>query len=290
LVDTAATISDLAFRYLARKDWALDGVTLNIYQNEFLGVTGPSGSGKSTLCLSLNGLIPNILEGTMRGAVNIGGLDTRKIEVSEISNVVGIVFQDPRSQLTGSAMTVEEEVAFGLQNLGFPRELMRDRIGEALDAVGLQGFELRAPFTLSGGEQQRLSLATVLAMRPRVLVLDEPTELLDPEGIVSIMKTVRRIHEEYKMTTVLVTNQPEILLQYAQRIITFNKGRIASIDSPQGFAGKVRFMEDLGVRTAQVAQVASLLDEKGLWTGEYPIDETQAAEIIREQFFVRGTR
>ncbi len=285
MVDKAIIISDLAFRYLTRTDWALGGITLDVYENEFLGVTGASGAGKSTLCLSLNGLIPKVIEGTMRGSVNVGGFDTRKTEVSQLANIVGIVFQDPRSQLTGSAMTAEEEVAFGLQNLGIPRELMRERIGEALEAVGLQGFEARAPFELSGGEQQRLSLATVLAMRPKIIVLDEPTELLDPEGVLSVMEAIHLTHEKYKMTTVLVSNQPEILVRYGQRIIILSVGKIASVDSPQEFSRKVRFIEKLGVRPTQVAQVVSQLDEKGLWSGDYPLDESQAAEMIEKHLF-----
>lgn len=284
-VSSAITISNLAFRYLSRADWALEGVTLEVLDNEFLAITGPSGAGKSTLCLSLNGLIPHVIEGTMRGTVSVGGLDTQKTEVSQLSTFVGMVFQDPRSQLTGSAMMVEEEVAFGLQNLGVAREAMRDRIREALDAVGLAGFETRAPFELSGGEQQRLSLATAIAMRPQIMVLDEPTELLDPEGSVSVMRTVHSIHQRYEMTTVLVSNQPETLVQYAKRICILNKGRIVSIDSPQEFSRKVRLAEKLGVRHTQVAQLAFLLDEKGLWRGDYPLDECQAAEAIGRHFF-----
>jgi len=285
MVANAIMVSDLSFRYLSRSDWALDGITLQVLDNEFLGITGPSGAGKSTFCLSLNGLIPHVIEGTMRGNVLVKGLDTLKSEVSQLSSFVGIVFQDPRSQLTGSAMTVEEEVAFGLQNLGVSRGAMRDRIREALDAVGLLGFETRQPFELSGGEQQRLSLATAIAMRPQIMVLDEPTELLDPEGAVSVMSAVHSIHQRYRMTTLLVSNQPEILLQYAKKICILNKGRVASIDSPQEFSRKVGVAEKLGVRHTQVAQLAYLLDEKGFWSGDYPLDERQAAETIGRQFF-----
>jgi energy-coupling factor transporter ATP-binding protein EcfA2 len=285
-MDSAAiTISDLAFRYLWRAEWALNGITLEVMDSEFLGITGPSGAGKSTFCLSLNGLVPHVIEGTMRGTVSVRGFDTRKSEVSQLSSFVGIVFQDPRSQLTGSAMTVEEEVAFGLQNLGVPREAMRDRITEALDAVGLSGFETRAPFELSGGEQQRLSLATAIAMRPQIMILDEPTELLDPEGAVSVMKAVHSVHERYHMTTILVSNQPETLAQYAERICILNDGRIVAVDSPQEFSRKVRFAEKLGIRHTQVAQVAAMLDDKGLWRGDYPLDEYQAAKMIERQFF-----
>jgi len=279
----AITVSDLAFRYLSAKDWALDGISLELAERELLGISGPSGAGKSTFCLSLSGLIPNVVEGTMRGTVNVSGFDTRESEVADICSIAGIVFQDPRSQLTGSAMTVEEEVAFGLQNLGVQRNLMRERIAEALDLVGLPGFEMRIPFELSGGEQQRLSLATVIAMRPRILILDEPTELLDPEGAVSVMRAVRSVHEKYQMTTVLVSNQPEILVQHAERIAVLNRGKIVSACTPQEFSRKVRYLEKLGVRSNQVAQVACQLDERDLWKGDYPIDEHQAAEMIKRQ-------
>jgi len=284
MASAAITISDLAFRYLSRVDWALDGITIEVMDNEFVGITGPSGAGKSTLCHALNGLVPHVIEGTMRGTVSVKGFDTGKSEVSELSGFVGMVFQDPRSQMTGSAMTVEEEVAFGLQNLGVPREAMVDRIAEALDAVGLSGFETRAPFELSGGEQQRLSLATAIAMRPQIMILDEPTELLDPEGAVSVMRAVHSVHERYAMTTILVSNQPETLVQYASRICILNNGKIVALDSPQEFSRKARFAEKLGVRHTQVAQVAGLLDKKGLWRGDYPLDESQAAEMIEKQF------
>jgi energy-coupling factor transport system ATP-binding protein len=280
----AITVSDLAFRYLSAKEWALDGISLKVAEKELLGISGPSGAGKSTFCLSLSGLIPNVVEGTMHGTVNVGGFDTRTSGVADVSGLVGIVFQDPRSQLTGSAMTVEEEVAFGLQNLGIPRDLMRERIAEALDLVGLHGFEMRVPFELSGGEQQRLSLATVIAMRPQILILDEPTELLDPEGAVSVMRAVRSIHEKYQMTTVLVSNQPEILLEHAERIAVLSRGKIVSAGTPQAFSRQVRFLEKLGVRSSQVAQLACQLDERGLWSGDYPSDEHQAAKIIKRQF------
>lgn len=221
----------------------------------------------------------------MRGHVKVNGLDTRTHHVSEMSSFVGMVFQDPRSQLTGSAMTVQEEIAFGLQNLGIPRETMKGRVAEALQAVGLSGFELRSPFELSGGEQQRLSLATVIATQPEIMVLDEPTEMLDPAGTISVMDAVHSIHQKGDKTTILVSNQPETLLRHAERIAVFSKGAIVSIDSPKEFSKKARSLEELGVRPSQVSQVASLLDEKGLWTGSYPIDEDQAAEIIGKHIF-----
>jgi energy-coupling factor transport system ATP-binding protein len=280
----AITVSGLAFRYFSAKNWAIDGLSLEVAERELLGISGPSGAGKSTLCLSLSGLIPNVVEGTMRGTVNVRGIDTRERDVADITSIVGVVFQDPRSQLTGSAMTVEEEVAFGLQNMGVPRGLMRERIAEALGLVGLSGFEMRIPFELSGGEQQRLSLATVIAMRPQILILDEPTELLDPEGAVSVMRAVRSAHEKYQMTTVLVSNQPEILVRHAERIAVLDGGKVVFIGTPQEFLMKVRYLERLGVRSSQVAQLACQLDERGLWKGDYPMDERQAAAMIRRQY------
>lgn len=275
-----AVVTDLSFRYLSRTEWALRGVSLQLNEGEFLGITGPSGAGKSTFCLALNGLIPHVVEGEMRGTVSIDGLDTQTLDVSDFATAVGVVFQDPRSQLTGSAMTVEEEVAFGLQNIGIQRDIMKDRIREALQLVGLEGLESRSPFQLSGGEQQRLSLATVIAVRPRIMVLDEPTEMLDPEGTQSVMQAIRHIHEESSKATVLVTNQPETLLSYADRIAVLCKGNINSIITPQEFSNRVRALEKLGVRPSQVAQVAALLDERGYWKGNYPMNVNQAVEII----------
>ena len=278
-------VEDLGFRYLSRRDWALDGISFAIEEREFIGITGASGAGKSTLCLGLTGLVPHIIEGTMRGRVVVDESDTRETPISKLSGIIGIVFQDPRSQLTGSAMTVEEEVAFGLQNLGVPRQEMRTRIHESLTAVGLNGLETRPPFELSGGEQQRLSLATVLAMRPRILVLDEPTEMLDPEGLIQVMTAIRRIHEDYKITTILVSNQPQTLVEYATRIVILSKGKIASVCTPREFSQKTKYLMELGVRSSQVSQVAYMLDEQGLWNGDYPLNESEAADMIARQFF-----
>jgi energy-coupling factor transport system ATP-binding protein len=279
------TVEDFGFRYLSRQEWALDGISFEIDEREFIGVTGASGAGKSTLCLGLTGLVPHIIEGTMRGRIIVDESDTREAPISKLSGIIGIVFQDPRSQLTGSAMTVEEEVAFGLQNLGVPREEMRVRIHESLTAVGLNGFETRAPFELSGGEQQRLSLATVLAMRPRILVLDEPTEMLDPEGLIQVMTAIRRIHEDFGITTILVSNQPQTLVEYVTRVVILSKGKMSSICTPREFSQKTKHLMELGVRPTQVAQVASMLDERGLWNGNYPINESEAADMIEHQFF-----
>ncbi len=281
--DPIINITDLAFRYLSRTDWALNQITMKVKEGEFVGVTGPSGAGKSTFCLCLNGLIPHVLEGSMKGFVIVDDVDTRRVHVAQMSNLVGLVFQDPRSQLTGSAMTVEEEIAFGLQNLGIPRDIMKQRIAEALMTVGLSGLEKRSPFELSGGEQQRLSLATVVAMRPKIMVLDEPTEMLDPEGAFSVMQAIHLIHEKYSITTVLVTNQPEVLVRHSERIFIFSEGRIISEDTPSNFSSKVRFLKKIGVRPTQIAQVVASLGEKGLWDGNYPLDEAQAATIIESR-------
>ncbi len=283
MADPIINVTHLAFRYLARSDWALNQITMSVKEGEFVGITGPSGAGKSTFCLCLNGLIPHVLEGSMKGLVVVDGVDTRRVQVAEMSNLVGLVFQDPRSQLTGSAMTVEEEIAFGLQNLGIPRETMRQRISEALVTVGLSGLEKRSPFELSGGEQQRLSLATVVAMRPKIMVLDEPTEMLDPEGAFSVMKAIHSIHEKYAITTVFVSNQPELLVRHSQRIIIFSNARMVSEDTPRDFSNKVSFLERMGVRPTQIAQVVSSLSEKGLWEDDFPLDEEQAAKIIERK-------
>ena len=173
-------VEALSFKYLGRRRPALRDVSFRVERGESLLVLGPSGCGKSTLALALNGLIPHSVEGEIRGTVWVNGLDTREASPARLAQTVGMVFQDPEAQFC--MLTVEEEVAFGLENLAVPRAEMDARIEDALDAVGLLERRRERIDRLSGGQKQRLALACVLAMRPPVLVLDEPTAQLDPVG------------------------------------------------------------------------------------------------------------
>lgn len=213
-------VKNLFFRYEGRKAQVLSGVDLRVEKGETVLLLGPSGSGKSTLALCLNGLIPHAVAGEMEGAVHIAGLDTRTAPVSELTRKVGTVFQDPEAQFV--TMRVEDEVAFGLENLCVLPEEIDGRIEEALSKVGMEGMRQRPVDALSGGYKQRLALASVLAMRPEVLVFDEPTANLDPASTREFFAAVEALKAGGGYTIVLIEHKLDRLMHLIDRVVVLD--------------------------------------------------------------------
>ncbi len=204
---------------------ALDGISFDVEPGEYLGIIGGNGSGKSTLAKHLNALLL-----PTSGAVRVGGMDTRdRASIWEIRRRVGMVFQNPDNQLV--ATVVEEDVAFGPENLGLPPDTIRQRVDEALAAVEMTPFRRHAPHLLSGGQKQRIAIAGILAMRPECLVLDEATTMLDPAGRAEVQATVRALRGDTGMTVILVSHAMEDLVE-ADRIIALDEGRVIMDGSP----------------------------------------------------------
>ncbi len=241
--------------------YALAGIDLHIPAGEFLGITGTTSSGKSTLCLALNGLVPQQTGGSIRGDVWIGDWNTKTIPVAELATRVGVVFQDPEANFVG--LTVEDEVAFGCENLGIdPREIA-ERVSWTLDLVGMAAYRQRSVALLSGGQKQRVGIAAVLAMLPKVLVLDEPTAELDPVGkhdVTAVIADLRR--RERDMTVVMVENEPESLVGFADRIAVMDAGKIIALGTPRTVYQHAGELLDIGVPVPQVSEVASLLNAR----------------------------
>jgi len=218
------------YRYEGADAYALNGINLHIDADEYVLLAGASGSGKSTLCRLLNGLIPHFHGGVLEGSVRVAGLDTRAHRVSELFARVGLVFQNPDAQLFNS--TVERELAFGLESLGLPRAEIRSRIAWAMDAARLTHLADRAPHSLSGGEQQIVALAAILALRPRVLVLDEPFANLDPETTAHLRGILRQAHVQ-GTTLVLAEHRLHATIQDATRLIVLDHGRVVRDGAPR---------------------------------------------------------
>jgi energy-coupling factor transporter ATP-binding protein EcfA2 len=195
----------------------LRDITLNVAPGEMLLVVGASGSGKSTLLRCLNGLIPHFHGGDFSGRVLVGGRDTRERPPRDLADVVGLVLQDPESQMV--AETVEDEIAFGLENLGRPPPAIRKRLEEALDQLHIAPLRARRLDTLSGGELQRVAIAAVLAMQPRVLLLDEPTSQLDPQSAEELLTAVKRLNDDLGLTVIIAEHRLERVVQYADRVL-----------------------------------------------------------------------
>ena len=194
-------LDNLSFTYSGADKPALQNINLTIEDGEFVLITGPSGSGKSTLCRCLNGLVPHFYGGKIGGKAEVQGMDVMEHLTRDLATKVGMVFQDPENQLVTT--DVEREIAFGLENFGFSRDLIARRIEEALDTVGIAALRFRRLEELSGGEKQKVAVASVLALHPEILVLDEPTSELDPKGAEEVLSLLERLNDELGITIIL---------------------------------------------------------------------------------------
>lgn len=270
----ALSVQNLCFTYRGAGRSALDQVSLEVTAGEWVAVLGASGAGKSTLCLSLNGLIPHFVRGAMAGEVRVLGADTRERSVSQIAEAVGLLFQEFESQLF--CTSVELEVAFGPENLQVPPAEIRRRVTEALAAVGLAGMERREPAVLSGGQKQRLALSAVLALQPRILVMDEPTTDLDPVGREEVFAVARRLRDYRGMTVIVAEQETEAALR-ADRVVVLDSGRVAGVGRPEELLTRGGWLEELGVAPPAVAQLFARLDEPPC------LEAQEAAARLRER-------
>lgn len=250
-------IKDLSFRYRAKGDYVLNNLNLAVEEGEFVAVIGHNGSGKSTLAKLMNGLLQ-----PTQGEVCVGDYRTGdKQSLFEIRKRVGVVFQNPDNQLVASI--VEDDVAFGAENIGLPREEIGERIEFALSAVGMEEYRYSTPARMSGGQKQRIAIAGVLAVRPEVLVLDESTDMLDPRGRREVMEVVERLNRENGMSVVLITHYMDEVAK-ADRVIVLSDGRIAMTGSPREVFSRGEELKTYGLSLPVPAQIAQKLREKGV--------------------------
>ena len=231
-------IADVAFTYAAQPGVrALDGVSCAIERGSFVGITGPADAGKTSLCRLIAGYIPHLFDGELSGEVVVDGAPTRRVPVEELAGKVGYVFENPFDQLTGASLTVLEEVAFALENMGLPREEIERRAWESMRLMGIDHLADRHPMRLSGGQSQRVAIASVLAMRPEILLLDEPTSQLDPVGAEEVFETVLRLHQQ-GLTVIMVSQDLERLSRYADLLLVMRGGRIVLEGEPREVLGR----------------------------------------------------
>ncbi len=234
-------IKDVRFSYPERE--VLKGVTLDIAEGDFMGITGSTGSGKTTLAYCINGLIPHSVRGKFSGSVTVGGMDTRKHKIAELSRKVGIVFQDPDWQIF--SLTVKDEVEFGLKNLKM--DDVEKRALAALKTVGLSGYEETLPHKLSHGQKQKLCIASVLAMEPDVIILDEPTSQLDHRSTMSVYGMLRDINKKGK-TVIVIEHNTDLLAEHAKSVAVLDSGRIAKAGPARKVLSDRKLLERLGIK------------------------------------------
>lgn len=268
-------INDLRFRYRGAKGPALDGVSLELRQGEFLAVMGPSEAGKSTLCATLNGLVPHYHKGKFEGSVVVFGRDTRQFTVAEMAQDVGLVFQDFEGQLFST--NVELEIAFGPENFAVPRPEIARRIDENLAYVGLEAQRGRPPSTLSGGQKQKLAIASVLAMNPRLLVMDEPTTDLDPISKLGVFEIAQKLRQRHDLTLIVVEHETEEVLS-ADRLLLLDHGRVVQLGPTREVLGQVDLLEGMGVMPLGVAKFFHRMGAPQL-----PLVPEEGVEVFRAQ-------
>lgn len=265
------TLRGVHYTYPEREQPALQGIDLHIAPGELCAITGPNGAGKSTLCYALAGFVPHSFGGELRGDVVVAGRSTRDHPLAELVQHCGMVFSNPLNQLSGARWTVREEVAFGLENMGVPRAEMIRRVDAVLDLFGIGDLGDRSPGALSGGQQQRTALASIVAMGPQVLVLDEPTAQLDPQGSRGVVAAIAALRHT-GVTVVLVEHKPELLVQ-ADRVVVLHNGEIARDGSPRDVLTDP-LLPMIGVHTTRYTDAARRGREQELWPPDRPLPVT----------------
>ncbi len=272
-------LDDVSFSYRTDGPRALDGITLSLEEGAFLGIIGPSGAGKSTLAAVLSGAIPHHFGGPFFGSALVAGTDTCDVTLTDIARVVGSVNQDIDAQMVASV--VEDELLFGLENFGAPHERIDRIVDEALAAVGIPELREREIATLSGGQKQKVAIAAILALAPRVLVLDEPTAALDPVSSRMVFDVLRELNERQGITVIVIEQSVALLSEYCERIIVMDRGRVALDGTPHEVFGHAAELRAIGVDSPRVARISNSLAAAGLCPASEPcLNVTEAEELV----------
>ncbi|HUU78925.1 MAG TPA: ATP-binding cassette domain-containing protein [candidate division Zixibacteria bacterium] len=273
------SIKKVNFQYFQSPNLVLKDVSLEIEEGEFIGIIGPTGCGKSTLCYLLNGLIPHSMKGYFDGNVRIMGRNTRSETVDELSNIVGYMLQEPSFQII--TPNVESEIAFGMENSGIDRETMRERIDYVIKILGIKHLRKRVTSDLSEGEKQRVILASILALEPRLLVLDECSSMLDLTSKQELANTLRQLNKKQGKTIVMIEHDLDFLLDLVDRIILINDGKIIADGSTSEILTNSELIIQNDLVPPLLIQLFNDFKENLLQVEKIPSSYFEAAEILR---------
>jgi len=275
---TVIELVNVTYNYPLTARPAIKNLSLKIEEGKFYGVIGANGSGKTTLCALIRGFAPSFYQGELQGEVLIDGKSTISYGDGELALRIGFAFQNPFNQISGVKDTVFEEIAFGLENFGVPVCEIEDRVVEVMRLTKIEPLAMKNPFEISGGQQQRLALASVLALNPGIFVIDEPTSQLDPEGTESVFEIIEMLKQK-KKTVVLVEHKVDLLAEFADEIIVFKGGEMIRFGDKQTILSDLS-LEEQGVQLPQFAILGDKLIKQGVPLDYIPITEKQAIEVI----------
>ncbi|HGA2188994.1 TPA: energy-coupling factor ABC transporter ATP-binding protein [Streptococcus agalactiae] len=269
------TVNNLFFKYDSNQThYQLENVSFHVKQGEWLSIIGHNGSGKSTTVRLIDGLLE-----AESGQIIIDGQELTEDNVWELRHKIGMVFQNPDNQFVGA--TVEDDVAFGLENKGIPLKDMKERVDQALDLVGMSEFKMREPARLSGGQKQRVAIAGAVAMRPQVIILDEATSMLDPDGRLELIRTIRAIRQKYNLTVISITHDlDEVAL--SDRVIVMKNGKVESTSTPKALFGRGNRLISLGLDVPFTSRLMAELAANGLDIGTEYLTEKELEEQLWE--------
>jgi energy-coupling factor transport system ATP-binding protein len=259
--------NDVTYAYPGTNKPAVRDLSLEIPDEQFCAVIGPNGAGKSTFAYLIAGFIPHFYRGDLEGEVLVSGKPTSTTPLSDLVRQVGLIQQNPFNQISGTKVTVREEIAFGLENLGVPRPEMIERVAAAMDLVGVSDLAERSPLALSGGQMQRVAIASILVMRPPVLVLDEPTAQLDPIGSKEVFATIRQLAADQRMTVIMIEQKLEWVAAFSDRVLALADGDLLA-DGPPEDVLTDEVLWSKGTGQTRYTQAARGLREKGIWPVE----------------------
>lgn len=263
---------NVSFRYGDEYPWVLKDVSFQIYENEWIAIIGHNGSGKSTIAKLMNGLLF-----PQEGQIIIDGIEINKDTVWDVRKDVGMVFQNPDNQFVGT--TVRDDVAFGMENRGIPRSVMLERIESSLRAVGMMDYQTTEPHRLSGGQKQRVAIASVLAISPKVLILDEATAMLDPKGRKEILSTISHVRSERELSLITITHDLTEVVQ-AERVIVMNRGEMLYEGTPREVFAKKDTLREIGLDVPLIASLAEELKKVGISITNEPLNHEELLEDL----------
>ena len=272
-------IQELSFTYKGEKAPALREISLSVPDGGFLGVIGPAGAGKTTLARAITGMIPHHYRGDYYGRVTVNGLDTVDTSLNDLSRIVGMVFQNVESQIISPV--VEDELLYGLENFGIPREEIPVRIEEALAKTGIPDLRERSIASLSGGQRQKVAIASIIALHPSVLVLDEPTGELDPRSSRQVFSFLKELNEEQGITVILIEQKIMLLCEFARQLAVLSEGRIVEQGETRTVLAHADELQEIGVNCPRVTTLSRILSQRTGETQPVCVNLAEAEHMVR---------